>query len=191
MRATEIDQFEAKYGYKPTRAEDELRRARRLREQGQPDREADARAGRGHLQQEPQARLQAEHHDLGPARPDRRLGEPADQPLRPQLRERHLRVLQGAHAEERRLQGHRQGAAGIRVGRAGRDRGSLRHRLQRHRLPDVGRQGRAAGRDRQGPVLGRQLRGRHERQVPAVALPLHLRQQGAGPAARSAGRASS
>ena len=50
------------------RAEDQLRRARGLREQGQPDREADARAGRGDLQQEPQARLQAEHHDLGTAR---------------------------------------------------------------------------------------------------------------------------
>ena len=56
MRATEIDQFEAKYGYKPTELEDQLRRARGLREQGQPDREADAGAGRGGLLEEPQAR---------------------------------------------------------------------------------------------------------------------------------------
>ena len=48
--------------------------------------------------------------------------------------------------EERRLQGHRQGTAGLRVGRAGRHRRSLRHRLQRHRLPDVRRQDRAARR---------------------------------------------
>ena len=43
MKSTEIDQFEAKYGYKPTQIRTSLRRARRLREQGQPAREADAR----------------------------------------------------------------------------------------------------------------------------------------------------
>ena len=132
------------------RAQDQLRRPRGLREQGQPDREADARAGRGHLLEEPQARVQGRHQDVGPARADRRLGEPPHQPLRPQLGQRHLRVLQGAHPEERRLQEHRQGAARFRVGRPGRDRGPLRHRLQRHRLQDVRREGRAPGGDRQG-----------------------------------------
>ena len=39
---------------------------------------------------------------------------------------------------------HGQGAAGLGVGRAGRDRGPLRHRLQRHRLQDLGRQGRCS-----------------------------------------------
>ena len=98
---------------------------------------------------------------MGPARPDRRLGEPADQPLRPQLGLRHLRLLQGARAEERRLQGHGQGAAGLGVGRAGRDRGPLRHRLQRHRLQDLGRQGACRSpRPTGGAVLRRQLRGR-------------------------------
>ena len=147
MRATEIDQFEQKYGYKPTEIRTELRRAGRLRPQGQPDQEADAGAGRGHLLQEPPPRLQAERHDLGPARPHRRLGQPADQPLRPQLGERHLRLLQGARAEERRLQGHGEGAARLGLGRAGRHRGPLRHRLQRHRLQDLGVQRRAAGRE--------------------------------------------
>ena len=47
----------------------------------------------------------------------------------------------------RRLQGHRQGAARLGLGRAGRDRGPLRHRLQRHRLQDVGGQGRAPRRE--------------------------------------------
>ena len=100
---------------------------------------------------------------------------------------RHLRLLQGARAEERRLQGHGQGAAGLGLGRPGRHRGPLRHRLQRHRLQDLRRQGRSRS-PRRTPFFERQLRGRDERQVPALALPLHLRQQGAGQAARPAGQ---
>ena len=92
--------------------------------------------------------VQAERHDLGPARPHRRLGEPPDQPLRPQLGLRHLRLLQGARAQQRRLQGQREGAAGLRLGRPGRDRGPLRHGLLGHRLQDLGRQGRGARRRR-------------------------------------------
>ena len=38
-----------------------------------------------------------------------------------------------------------------------------------------------------GPFFDGTLRGRDERQVPARPLPLRLRQQGAGQAARSAG----
>ena len=69
-------------------------------------------------------------------------GDWANRPIgsvRPQLRQRHLRVLQGACPEERRLQGYGQGAAGLGVRRPGHHRGSLRDRLQRQRLPDVGR----------------------------------------------------
>ena len=61
----------------------------------------------------------------------------------------------------------------------------------RHRLPDVRREAGAARRNRQGPVLRRQLRRRAERQVSALALSAHLRQQGARPSARSARRPSS
>ena len=98
-----------------------------------------AQVGR-HLLEDPPPRRQERQH-LGRPRPHRRLGGPPDLALRPQLRVRHVRLLQGARAEERRLQGLRQGAAGLGLGRPGRDRGPLRHRLQRHRLQDVGRQG--------------------------------------------------
>ena len=54
-------------------------------------------------------------------------------------------------ARQGRLQGHRQGAAGLGVGRPGRHRGPLRHRLQRHRLQDLRRQ--AAGARREGRRL--------------------------------------
>ena len=96
------------------------RRAGRVREQGQPDQVPDPRPGRRDLLEVAPPRRQGGHHDLGPARPHRRVGQQADQPLRPQLGLRHLRLLQGARAQERRLQGHGEGAAGLRVGGAGR-----------------------------------------------------------------------
>ena len=56
MRATEIDQFEAQVRLQAHPAPHLLRRARRLREQGQPDREADPRpGGRGLLEDAAQA----------------------------------------------------------------------------------------------------------------------------------------
>ena len=89
-------------------------------------------------------------------------GDWADEPISLYGRNsasRHLRLLQGAHAEERRLQGHGEGAARLGLGRAGRHRGPVRHRLQRHRLQDLGRQGGAAGRGRTAkPLLGRIVR---------------------------------
>ena len=160
MRATEIDQFESKYGYKPTQLRTLLRRPRRLRQQGQPHREAHPRPGGRGLLQVPEARLQAERHHLGPARPHRRLGQPPDQPLRPQLRLRHLRVLQGAHPRQRRLQGQREGAARLGLRGPGRHRGPLRHGLLGHRLQDLRRQGRAPRREGGRRLLRRQLRGR-------------------------------
>src|SRR3989338_7812649 len=75
-------------------------RARRLREQGQPGQVHDpGPAGRGLLEFAPPGR-QGRRHDVGPARPHGRLGLEADQPLRPQLGLRHLRLLQGARAQE-------------------------------------------------------------------------------------------
>ena len=54
------------------------RRHRGLRQQGQPVERADARAGRRDLLEDPQGRLQGRRHDLGPARPDGRVGQQAD-----------------------------------------------------------------------------------------------------------------
>ena len=134
------------------------------------------------------ARRQGRRHDLGPARPDGRLGEPADQPLRPQLRlaapTASSRSTRCATATTRTTVKEQ---PGLGLGRPGRDRGPLRHRLQRHRLQDLRRQGARRWRTRTATVLRRHLRQRDERQVPAGALPLRLRQQGARQAARPAG----
>ena len=165
------------------------RRAGGLRQQGQPAREAHAAAGRRDLLQDRASGGGKDITTWGDARPRRRrLGGEADQPLRPQLRLRHLRLLQGARALQGRLQGHGQGAAGLGLGRAGRDRGPVRHRLQRHRLQDLGREGAGAGARRtasrsSAPTPGDVYAGKY----PLVALPLRLRQQGAQQAARSAG----
>ena len=120
---------------------------------------------------------------------DRRLGRQADQPLRPQLRLRHLRLLQGARALQGRLQGHGQGAAGLGLGGPGRDRGpatasataaSATGPRASSRCKLAAKKG---GAGFFGTDAGERLRG----QVPAVALPLRLRQQGAQQAARPAG----
>ncbi len=98
MRATEIDQFEGKYGYKPT----QLRTS------------YDALAVYVN-KDNPLDKLTLAQVDAAFSKTRRRgykqnvttwgqLGltgdwaEPADQPLRPQLRLGHLRLLQGAHA---------------------------------------------------------------------------------------------
>ena len=113
-----------------------VRRPRRLREQGQPAREGDPGPDRRRVLQDPPPGRQ-ERGEVGRPRSDRRLGGPAAQPVRPQLRQRHLRLLQGERPRQRRLQGHGEGAAGLGVGGAGRHRGPLRHRVQRHRVQDL------------------------------------------------------
>ena len=134
-----------------------LRRARDLRQQGQSAREDHHGAGRRCLLQDTAARRQ-EHRDVGRPRAHRRLGGAAALALRPQLGVGNLRLLQGAHAEERGLPRSGQGAARLGVRGAGRYRGSVRHRLQRDRIPHVGGENRGARGD--GRVLGRELRRR-------------------------------
>ena len=121
------------------------RRHRRLRQQGQPDQVPDHAADRRHLLEGPRLRRQGDQRLGRGRRRPAGWGEPADQPLRPQLRLRHLRLLQGARALQGRLPRHRQGAAGLGLGGPGRHRGQVRHRLQRHRLQDLGRARRARG----------------------------------------------
>ena len=160
MRATEIDQFESKYGYKPTQIRTSYDALAVYVNKDNPLEKLTLAQVDAAFSKTPPPRLQAERHHVGPARAHRRLGEPADQPLRPQLRLRHLRLLQGARPQQRRLQGHGQGAAGLGLGGAGRHRGPLRHGLQRHRLQDFRREGRPPGRQGDGALLGRELRGR-------------------------------
>src|SRR6185436_12370215 len=94
-------------------------RAGGVREQGQSDQVPQPEPGRRDLLQVAPARRQGRHHDVGAGGAQRRVGQQADQPLRPQLRLRDLRLLQGAHAEERRLQGLGEGAAGFGLGYSG------------------------------------------------------------------------
>ena len=178
MRGTEIDQFEAKFGYKPTQLRTSYDALAVYVNKDNPLEKATLAEVDGVVLEEPAPRRQERG---APGASSASTGDWAarpHQPLRPQLGQRHLRLLQGARARQRRLQGHGQGAARLGLRGAGRHRRPLRHGLQRHRLQDVGREGRRPG--RQGRrVLGRQLRGRGRRQVPARALPLRLRQQGA------------
>src|SRR5207249_8757105 len=128
MKGTEVDAFEKKY----VQADSDPHgrgRSRGLRQQGQPRQVPDARAGGGRLLEVAARRPQGGRQDLGPARPDRRVGREAARPLRPQLGLGNLRLLQGARAEERRLQGRGQGAAGLGVRGPGRHRGPVRDRL--------------------------------------------------------------
>ena len=172
MRATEIDQFEAKYGYKPTELRTSYDALAVYVHKDNPIEKLTLAQVEAIFSKSRKPRLQAERHDLGAARPDRRMGEPADQPLRPQLRQRHLRFFK-EHAlkngDFKDTVKEQPGSASVVQG-VTEDRFGIGY--SRHRLPDVRRQGRAARRNRQGAVLGRQLRRRAERQVPAVALPL-------------------
>ena len=146
MKAEEIDDFEKKYGYKPTPIRVAVDGIGVFVNKDNPVKCLTMQQIDGIFSKGRACGGKADRH-LGPGRPRRRrLGQAADQPLRPQLRLRHLRLLQGARALQGRLQGHRQGAAGLGLGGAGRDRGQVRHRLQRHRLQDLGRAGRPGGR---------------------------------------------
>ena len=155
MRATEIDQFEKKYGYKPTQIRTCYDALAVYVNKDNPLEKLDPRAGgRGLLEDAAAAAART-------SRPGASSASPATGPAGPSAstaatrRQRHLRVLQGARAAERRLQGHGEGAAGLGVGRPGRHRGPLRHGLQRHRLQDLGRQGRAARGEGRRLLLGR------------------------------------
>ncbi len=142
MKGAEIDRFEAKYGYKPTRIRVALDGLAVYVNKDNPIEQADLQAARRHLLVDPEARRQG-HQDLGRPGPDGRLGEQADLDLRAQQRFGHVRLLQGARARERRLQEQRQGAARLLVRRPGRRRGQVRDRLLGRRVHDLGGQDRS------------------------------------------------
>ena len=185
MTGAEKDKFEAKYGYKPTQVRVALDGLAVYVNKDNPIKQLTFKQVDGDLLLDPQARRQG-HQDLGRPRPDGRVGGQADLALRPQLGVRHVRLLQGARAREGRLQEQREGAAGLVVRRPGRRRGQVRDRLLGRRLHDLRRQDRPARRERRRPVLRRVVRERPLPQVPALALPLRLRQPGPEQAARPA-----
>jgi phosphate transport system substrate-binding protein len=129
MRASEIDQFESKYGYKPTQirtAYDAL--AIYVNKDNPLEKitlaQADAVFSKSRRRG---GKNVVTWGDLGLT--GRRLGRPADFPVRAQLRFGNLRLLQGARPQGRRLPRQRQGAAGLGVGGPGHHRGPLRHGL--------------------------------------------------------------
>ena len=140
MRATEIDQFEAKYGYKPT----QLRTS------------YDALAVYV-SKDNPLEKLTLAQVDAAFSKTRRRggknaatwgdLGLTGDWAARPiSLYGRNSASGTYGFFKEHtlkngRLPRHRQGAAGLGVRRPGRHRGPLRHGLLRHRLQDLRRQG--------------------------------------------------
>ena len=75
------------------------------------------------------ARLRKRDPHLGRIGADRRLGQKADQPVRPRSGLGHVRLFQGTCAGKGRLQAHRQIIAGQFGGRAGRGERPVRHRL--------------------------------------------------------------
>ena len=97
MKGTEIDAVREEVRLQADADPHLGRRARGVRQQGQPHQVPEHRPGRRDLLEVAPAGRQGGHQDLGPARPDRRLGQQATQPLRPQLGLRYVRVLQGAH----------------------------------------------------------------------------------------------
>ena len=77
MKSTEIDQFEQKYGYKPTQIRTSYDALAVWVNKDNPLEKLTLAAGRRDLLEDAQARLQGGRQDLGPARPDRRLGRAA------------------------------------------------------------------------------------------------------------------
>ena len=183
MKGTEVDGFEKKYGYKPTPIRTSVDALAVFVNKDNPIKcmtmaQVDAVFSK--------SRRYGHKEDIktwGQLGLTGRMGQQAHQPLRPQLGVRDLRLLQGARAQERGLQGRGEGAAGLGLGGAGRDGGPLRHGVQRHRLRHRGRPRGAAGREGGRQVLRGRPRQRLCGELSALALPLRLREQGAGQAA--------
>ena len=129
MKGTEIDEFEKKYGYKPTPIRTSVDALAVFVNKDNPIKcltmaQVDAVFSK--------TRRSGHQEDIKTWGQLGLTGEWADaahQPLRPELGLRHVRVLQGARPEERRLQGRGQGAARVGRGRPGRDGGPLRDGL--------------------------------------------------------------
>jgi phosphate transport system substrate-binding protein len=78
------------------------------------------------------------------------------------------------------LQGYRQGAARLRVGRPGVDLGRERHRVQRHRLCDLGREATEAREEGGRALLRDRRRGGVRGKVSPVPLSLPVREPRSG-----------
>ena len=117
MKGTEIDGFEKKYGYKPTPIRTSVDALAVFVNKDNPIKCLTLAQVDAVFSKSRRAGHTEDVKTWGQLGPDRRMGDEAHQPLRPQLGLRHVRLLQGARAQERRLQGRGEGAAGL--GRGG------------------------------------------------------------------------
>ncbi len=129
MKGTEVDQFEKKFGYKPVGLRTSVDALAVFVNKDNPIKCLSAEQVDAVFSKSRRSRLQGGHQDVGTAWPHGGMGQQADQSLRPQLGFWHVRVLQGAHPQEWRLQGRGKGAARFGVRRPGCDRGPLCHRV--------------------------------------------------------------
>ena len=157
MRSTEIDQFQQSYGYKPTELRTSYDALAVYVHRDNPIKQlslAQVEAIFGKSRRRGYKQNVTTWGQLG------LTGEWANRPIGLYGRNSASGTygfFKEHRAQERRLQGHRQGAAWIGVGRAGHHRGPVRDRLQRQRLPDVRRASGPPGRNRSGSVLRRHL----------------------------------
>ena len=103
MKSKETDEFEKKFGYKPTAIRTSLDSLGRLCQQGQSDPGAQHSAGRCPVLQKPQMRPACGYRHLGRPGSDGQLDLGPDQPVRPEFRLGHLRFLQKGRAVQGRL----------------------------------------------------------------------------------------
>ncbi len=147
MRSTEIDQFEQRYGYKPTEIRTSYDALAVYVHKDNPIKEltlAQVEAIFGKSRKRGYKQNVTTWGQLG------LTGDWANRPIGLYGRNSASGTygfFKEHRPQERRLQGHREGAAGLGVGRAGRHRGPLCDRLQRHRVPDVRRACGAARRE--------------------------------------------
>ena len=143
MKPTEIDEFEKKFGYPPTQIRVAVDALAVYVNKDNPLEHLTMQQVDAVFSKTRSCGMAQGIDTWGSARVGGRLGESTAESLRPQLGLGHLRLFQGARAVQRRLPRHGEGTAGFRFGGAGRHRGPQRHRLQRHRLQDLGREDRS------------------------------------------------
>ena len=186
MKGTEIDQFEKKYGYKPTPTPDLGRRAGRVREQGQSDQVPDPGAGGRGVLEGPPRRLQGGHQDLGPARSHRRVGQRSrsastagTRPPGPTGSSRSTSLKNGDYKDEVKEQpGSASVVQGVTVDRFAAGYSGIGYATAGVRaVPLAAKEGDKC----HEAVAGRGVL----REVPAGSLPLRLHQQGAREGPRS------
>ena len=172
MRSTEIDQFEQRYGYKPTEIRTSYDALSVYVHKDNPIKElslAQVEAIFGKSRKRGYKQNVTTWGQLG------LTGDWANRPIglygRNSASGTYGFFREHVH-EERRLQGHRQGAARFRLRRPGHHRRSICDRLQRRRLSDVRRAGRSAVRAAERSVLRGHLRRGHLGQVSVEPLPV-------------------